>query len=162
MQKPNYKLNLTGGQITKIFITALSIFTTTTSIAAVQNNETANISATAYVDSVTQWGAWELDIEPAAGGLTPPTAQALNARGSKLSLRTNSISALTAIPPVPAQIPPVSTPATPVGPSGPVGPSNFAPPAATPAVTIIVNLPPSTNVTPVDPGTIPSGSTGLF
>ncbi|MBT8134385.1 MAG: hypothetical protein KJO03_07735, partial [Gammaproteobacteria bacterium] len=35
-------------------------------------------SEVAYVDSVTKWGAWELDIEPAAGGLTPPSTGALN------------------------------------------------------------------------------------
>lgn len=80
-------------------------------------------SEVAYVDSVTKWGAWELDIEPAAGGLTPPSTQAMNPRNSKVRLRTNSISALappglpsptpTAIPKIPA------TPSTPVVPSSP-------------------------------------------
>ena len=127
-------------------------------VATASNQE----ETTNYIDSVTGWGAWELDIEPAAGGLTPTTTQAINARASKVSLRTNSISALAGIPPVPTQIPPVQTPATPVGPTGPIGPSNFAPAAATPATTIIVNLPPSANVSPVSPSAIPSGTGGLF
>ena len=51
-------------------------------------------TATAYVDSIHQWGAWDLDIEPAAGGLQQASTQALNARDSRASVRTNSFSAL--------------------------------------------------------------------
>ena len=73
-------------------------------------------SEVAYVDSVTQWGPWELDIEPAAGGLTPPSTGALNARDSRVSLRTNSIAALApppgqpVVPNAPAPVPPIVTP----------------------------------------------------
>ena len=47
-----------------------------------------------YVDSITKWGAWELDIEPAAGGLKQPVTRALYTRDSKLTVRTNSFAAL--------------------------------------------------------------------
>ena len=94
-----------------------------------------------YVDSVTKWGAWELDIEPAAGGLQQSSSQILNARDSKVTLRTNSIAALApqrpdipAVPAVPA-IP--ATPTTPAVPAIPAIPA--APPGATPPV--IVTLP---------------------
>lgn len=58
----------------------------------------AQDTAQPYVDSITQWGAWELDIEPAAGGLLRPQSRALKARDAKLDLRTNSISALAPTP----------------------------------------------------------------
>ena len=94
-----------------------------------------------YVDSVTKWGAWELDIEPAAGGLQQSSSQILKARDSKVTLRTNSIAALApqrpdipAVPAVPA-IP--ATPTTPAVPAIPAIPA--APPGATPPV--IVTLP---------------------
>lgn len=74
-----------------------------------------------YVDSVTKWGAWELDIEPAAGGLQQSSSQILNARDSKVTLRTNSIAALAPqrpdIPAVPAT---PTTPAVPAVPAVPV------------------------------------------
>lgn len=98
----------------------------------------------AYVDSVTTWGAWELDIEPAAGGLTPPTTQALNARNSKVALRTNSISALA--PKIPA------TPAVPGSPGTPAIPAIPATPALTP-------MSPSVPI-PVGGPTVPRGGPG--
>jgi hypothetical protein len=103
-----------------------------------------------YVDSIHQWGPWELDIEPAAGGIQPPSTKALNARDSKVTLRTNSIAALapTAPTPVVFQTPttpvvppvvPVTPPAPPVTPPRPAAPINFAPPGAAPAT--VVTLP---------------------
>ncbi len=101
---------------------------------------------TAYVDSIHQWGAWELDIAPAAGGLQQPSTQALNARDTNVSLRANSISALSgapratiAIPAVPAVPATPTTPAGPATPAIPAAPTTFAPPEATPGV--IVTLP---------------------
>lgn len=106
---------------------------------------------TAYVDSIHQWGAWELDIEPAAGGLQQPSTQALNARDTNVSLRANSINALRgngvatladttrttpAIPAVPAT---PTTPAVPAIPARPAAPTMPAPPGATPP--IVVTLP---------------------
>ena len=73
--------------LTRLCLIAASFVLTATSAAATNEN-------TAYIDSVHQWGPWELDIEPAAGGLKTQTTQALNARDSKVRLRTNSISAL--------------------------------------------------------------------
>ena len=166
MKKSNYKSNICTINISKILFIALSLVITPTAIAGVSDITAEN--DTVYVDSVTQWGAWNLDIEPAAGGLTQAATQALNARDSSVSLRANSISALAQVaPPVPALKPPTPatpvTPVVPVTPVGPVGPANFAPPAATPATTIIVNLPPATNITPfVDSSAAPTGISGLF
>lgn len=110
-------------------------------------------TSTAYVDSIHQWGAWELDIEPAAGGLQQPSTQALNARETNVSLRANSINALRAngvatlsdttratpaIPAVPA-VP--ATPAAPAIPARPAPSGTIAPPGSTP--TIVVTLPAS-------------------
>jgi hypothetical protein len=71
----------------------------------------------AYVDSIHQWGPWELDIEPAAGGIQPPSTKALNARDSKVTLRINSIAALAPPAPVvfnsPVPIVPNVVPVTP-------------------------------------------------
>ena len=118
----------------KLWLITASLVLTTTSVAATNNNtaQDYNTSSTAYVDSVFQWGAWELDIEPAAGGLQPQTMQALNARDSKVRLRTNSMSALAppqrpktrtrapaplpVIPPLPAPVPTI----TPISPRVPV------------------------------------------
>ena len=110
-------------------------------------------SEVAYVDSVKKWGAWELDIEPAAGGLTAPSTGALNPRDSRVALRTNSISALapptSAKPTVITQSPimppviPAAPPAPPVIPTRPAAPTTFAPPAATPPT--VVTLPAAFN-----------------
>ena len=91
---------------------------TTTSMAATSD------SATDYVDSVHSWGAWALDIEPAAGGIQPQATQPLNARETRVSLRTNSISALSpqrALPDVitPNGPTPVPTTPAPTAPSAP-------------------------------------------
>jgi len=86
----------------------------------------------AYVDSVKKWGAWELDIEPAAGGLTAPSTGALNPRDSRVALRTNSISAL-APPAQPAAITqsPIMPPVIPAAP--PTPPVPVTPPIGGPA-----------------------------
>ena len=72
--------------------------------------------ATAYVDSVHQWGAWELDIEPAAGGISQPATDPLGSRSARATFRTNSFSAIAPtapVPPVadaPVPAPPIYTP----------------------------------------------------
>lgn len=97
----------------------------------------------AYVDSIHKWGAWGLDIEPAAGGVTPPGTQPLSARQSKLQLRTNSFAGLgpqpiiisaaptpgpspgpTPAPPAPAPVTPAPTPISPSVPIPVGGPSD--------------------------------------
>ncbi len=123
------------------FILATTAYTAT-ALAGAPTSDTN----TAYVDSIHQWGAWELDIEPAAGGLQQPSTQALNARDTNVSLRANSISALSgapratvAIPAIPAGPATPITPAVPATPAIPAAPTTFAPPGATPGV--IVTLP---------------------
>ena len=126
MNSPLHKTNNNNSMPIKPAIslatTALLMLATTMSVA-----EELNM---AYVDSVHKWGAWELDIEPAAGGLSQPQTQALNARNSKVVLRTNSVAALA---------PKRATPAISASPAVPGAPGVPAVPAipATPAITPI-------------------------
>ena len=109
--------------LARLCLIAASFVLTATSAAGTNEN-------TAYIDSVHQWGPWELDIEPAAGGLKTQTTQVLNARDSKVRLRTNSISALApqqaktitrSSAPLPVAPPPPPAPTiTPIRPSVPV------------------------------------------
>ena len=94
----------------------------------------AGQSTISYVDSVHNWGAWGLDIEPAAGGLSQPTTQALNARDSKIALRTNSMAALA--PPASPRSPVVFT-----APSTPIVPNNVPVTPPTPPVTPAIGGP---------------------
>lgn len=110
------------------FIVATTAYATTALAGAPTSD--AN---TAYVDSIHQWGAWELDIEPAAGGLQQLSTQALHVKDTKVSLRTNSIAALakgivtsseitgdvSAFPVTPA-VPPTITPIRPISPNVPI------------------------------------------
>jgi hypothetical protein len=91
-----------------------------------------------YVDSVTKWGAWELDIEPAAGGLELPSPRAMSPRNSKVALRTNSIAEL-APPPSSATTPPPMPPTIPVTPPAPITPPTITP--ISPSVPIPVGGP---------------------
>lgn len=139
--------NLFSVNTIKLGLAALCLTFASASIAEWHEDDT---TTTAYVDSIHQWGPWELDIEPAAGGIQPPSTKALNARDSKVSLRINSIAALapqapqtpvafnSPVPIVPPVVP-VTPPAPPVTPPRPTAPTNFAPPAATP--TTVVTLP---------------------
>lgn len=132
----------------------------TTILMAATSVSVAEESSVAYVDSVLKWGAWELDIEPAAGGISAPTPRALNARGAKVTLRTNSITAL-APPPAPSSgtpfnpivsgtpVPTPVIPTSPVKPFVPAAPTNPAPPGATPP--IVVTLPAPTAPTSFAP-----------
>ena len=53
--------------------------------------------ATSYVASINEWGAWELGIEPAAGGPAPPSSGALNARSSNVTFRPKENSAVSPV-----------------------------------------------------------------
>jgi len=125
---------LFSANVVKFGLATLCLSFATSSMAEWNDNPPAE---TAYVDSIHQWGAWELDIEPAAGGITPASTRALNARDPKVSFRINSIAALApnAIPvspasvpvPAPTQTPPAITPVRPIGPHIPIhvgGPSD--------------------------------------
>ena len=158
--KQNRVTNLVPGlfsiKTAQLVLTALTLSFATTSIAAWKNSAD---EAPEYVDSIHKWGAWEHDIEPAAGGLQQSSSQVLNARDSKVSLRTNSVSALApqrpAVPAVPA------TPTTPAVPA--ISAAPIAPPAATPSIPIIINLPPTSSATPItNPNNVPSGTSGLY
>ncbi len=159
MNSPIHELTINNSLTTKLILAATLLLATSTSFA-----EDADLT---YVDSVHNWGAWGLDLEPAAGGLTPPTTQALNARNTKVVLRTNSIAALAppaspiqpeipVAPPTPPIAPP---PVPPIAPSIPTAPTTFAPPGATPIVP--VTLPPrAPSIIPAAPSTFaPPGAT---
>ena len=132
-------------QFTKYIIATICICLSSASYAAWKTDEEVAAEeaekATAYADSVHQWGAWELDIEPAAGGITPAVTQALSDRGARVAFRTNSFSAIAptapaaTTPPItdtPVPTPPIYTPppvptVTPISPSVPIpvgGPSD--------------------------------------
>jgi hypothetical protein len=155
MNIPLHELNKNSSHTAKLILITALMLATSASVA-----EESNI---AYVDSVHKWGAWNLDIEPAAGGLQQPSTKALNTRDTKVVLRTNSFSALAppASPKSPATpVTPIAPPVTPpikppVRPSLPAAPTNFAPPAATPTTT--VTLPSSIPSAPTN--FAPSGAT---
>lgn len=141
MNCPIRKLDKHSSLATRLILTAVLMAATSVSMA--------EESSLAYVDSVLKWGAWELDIEPAAGGLSAPGTKALNARSSKVALRTNSIAALA--PPAPVKgspvhpivpgtpVPPPVVPVPPVKPPVPAAPTSPAPSGATPPT--VVTLP---------------------
>ena len=123
MKKTKCKLNKATRQFIKPWLIMMSMALAATATAATNDNTTS-----AFVDSVHQWGAWGLDIEPAAGGLQQPTTQSLNARAAKVDLRTNSISALAPrdrspviFTPSPSPSPAPSAPPLPVTPPIPPG-----------------------------------------
>jgi len=165
VNKLNKKTSLTA----KLFLAAALMAVTSVSVAEDDN--------VAYVDSVFKWGAWELDIEPAAGGISPPTPRALNARGAKITLRTNSIAALAPSAPVPGG----GTPSNPIVPGTPVPPPVIPiPPTGPTIIPISPNIPipvggpgggyaPAPTITTISPnvpipvggpGSIPSGGPG--
>jgi len=109
---------------------ALLVFSNT--FAADQNTG----KSVAYVDSIHKWGAWELDLEPAAGGISPPGTRPLAARDTKVQLRSNSFSGLG------PSVTIAERPATPVNPVIPVNPT--PPPTTPPVVT-----PPAPVVPPI-------------
>jgi hypothetical protein len=109
--------------VIKFGLATLCLTFATASMAQWNDNPSTE---TAYVDSIHQWGAWELDIEPAAGGITTASTKALNARDPKVSFRINSIAALApqaavtfnsptspVVPPVVPVTPPVTPPIPP-------------------------------------------------
>lgn len=125
------KLDTALRQGIKLGLVTLPLILTATANAATNNEDVA------LIDSVHQWGAWGLDIEPAAGGIAPPATQALHARNSKISLRTNSISALS------PSITGAAIPATPAIPALPATPTTNPAVPAVPAMPAITPISPS-------------------
>jgi hypothetical protein len=147
VQNKTCKLNMFTQKLALIFMLMTASTMSAAELKWIDSDQDSEAEV-AYVDSVKKWGAWELDIEPAAGGLTAPSTGALNPRDSRVALRTNSISALappsSAKPTVITQspiMPPVvpTAPPAPPAPALPPAPGNFAPPGATPPV--VVTLP---------------------
>jgi hypothetical protein len=166
MNRSVNELNKKASLTAKLFLASVLITATSVSVAEEANQDTD----VAYVDSVLKWGAWELDIEPAAGGISAPKTRALNARSSKVALRTNSIAALApagGAPVIPGKppgggptLPPV-VPAppglTPISPNVPIpvgGPGGSAAPAPT-----ITTINPSVPIPVGGPG-VPRGGPG--
>jgi len=167
MNHPANKLNKKTSLTAKLFLATALMAVTSVSVAEDDN--------VAYVDSVLKWGAWELDIEPAAGGISAPTPRALNARNAKVTLRTNSIAALapqtprggtpvnpivpgTPVPPPVTPIPPTGPGITTINPSVPIpsgGPGGGPAPAPT-----ITTISPGVPIPTGGPGGIPSGGPG--
>ena len=111
-------------------VSALLVFAAL-SLTAVTNanaDSDSDSTTTAYVDSIHQWGAWELDIEPAAGGLQQPSTQALNSRDARVALRTNSFSAVAPRD----RSPVIFSPSAPIVP--PIVPVTPPPPPVTPPI----------------------------
>ena len=123
MKNPTYRiLPSLCSSATRLLFAAASL-----TMMAAANADSGNNTTTAYVDSIHQWGAWELDIEPAAGGLQQAGTQALNARDSRVSLRTNSVSALAR-----NRSPVIFTPSAPIVPN--IVPVTPPPPPVTPPI----------------------------
>lgn len=134
MKDPLHELNNRGAFVAKLAVIITLMTTPTISVAELKWKTSEEIAEeeTAYVDSVKSWGAWELDIEPSASGLTPASTGALNARNSKVTVRTNSFSALAPIPAPPVAAAPVQ-PVIPAPPVVPVTPPPVTPPLGGPA-----------------------------
>lgn len=83
-----------------------------------------------FVDSVYQWGSWDLGIEPAAGGPIPPANRPVNVKTTNLQFRPNANNTFTSARDnvmsssgnSPSPLPPSGAPTTPV----------IAPPGSTP------------------------------
>lgn len=125
-------------------------------------------------DSVFAWGMWEYNIAPAAGDLQGRNANPLNPRSAKVTLRTNSNSALDPTtftpggtaelsPNIRPIVPPASTPPPIIITQAPPPrvvpiPTIPAPPAATPPTNI--TPPPAPNIG-TSPGAGPISGTPL-
>ncbi len=153
MDKPEHKL-CTTGNFGKALIAVSALMTSAV---------TADVAESTFVDSVHKWGAWELDIEPAAGGLNQSSTQPLNARSSKVTLRTNSISAL-----APQPAPQITNPPAPIAPPLPTMPTIPSITPINPSVPIptggpgFSGAPTIPSITPISPGVaIPTGSPAI-
>jgi hypothetical protein len=89
--------SLSAGLVAIALLATTSISLAVTDTDTIKGEVTAEPAALVYVDSVKTWGAWNLDIQPAAGGIATPSVQPIKARGTQLRLRTNSFTALAPI-----------------------------------------------------------------
>ena len=94
-------------------------------LLSISTSAYATENTTAYVDSVHGWGAWELGLEPAAGGSTPSPSRALTSRSANIKFRPNDNSAFS--PDSRRNQTPAPT-TTPIGPIiGPIAPGQPLP-----------------------------------
>lgn len=96
------------------FMAAVCLLATSTLTSALPGESTR---AAGFVDSVYDWGAWGLGIEPAAGNPQPVSGRAINVNLTTVSFRPNDNArfAPDVIPPVntpPLKKPPIDTPPT--------------------------------------------------
>lgn len=107
-------------------MTAMCLLATSSFATALPGDEN---KTSAFVDSVYEWGTWELGVEPAAGGLAPMSNRALNVRLANVKFRPNDNTTFSpgasrvavTTPVAPAVLPPVVTP--PIEPPVRVSPS---------------------------------------
>lgn len=109
-----------------VLLSASALLVSSNTFAAEQNTG----KSVAYVDSIHKWGAWELDLEPAAGGISPPGTRPLAARDTKVQVRPNSFSGLG------SSVTIAERPVTPVNPVNPVPPP-VTPPVVTPPAPVV-------------------------
>jgi len=126
--------------VTTAILTA-ALFTPVTFAATGNHHCKAQPGHNNSADCVFDWGAWGLNIEPAAGGISHSPGQIIKPLHPQFSLTTNSTAAL-----APTEIPPAVKP-----------PTIAAPPAATPHIP--VTPPPSPHVG-TSPGTGSISGTG--
>jgi hypothetical protein len=133
MSYREYKFKSSFGAITALCLMLVG------AVACADTASSDDKSATTFVDSVNDWGTWELGIEPAAGPQAPNT-QVMTVRQSDVQFRPNDNAAyipnrqeinqpLPNNPPAPIPndpTPPVPTPV--IGPGG----SGAVPPGMTP------------------------------
>ena len=141
----------------RLFAGACMLGLTALSFAAQNPDE----SLTAYVDSVHEWGAWELGLQPAAGiGSSTSSRRAVTARVSNVQFRPNDNSAFTPdrrpiiqTTAMPTPLPPVPVVPTPVVPT-PVVPTPVVPAPVVP----VPAMPTSASAATGQP--LPTGSPG--
>jgi len=83
-----------------------------------------------FVDSVYEWGSWDLGIEPAAGGPIPAARRPVNVQQNNLKFRPNDNNKFTSSRETVMTT--TQNGPTPLPPGSPAAPPSFAPPGAAP------------------------------
>jgi len=168
------KTNLKQAESTRATSTPISHFLLGCSLLVMCTQTFASSKPKSEIsDSVFAWGMWEYKIAPAAGDLQSLNASPLNPRSAKVTLRTNSNSAIApgSTAGLAPNIRPVTQPA-PIAPTAPiivtqapppiVIPTIPAPPAATPNVPVTPQAAPNIGVGGSTPGGASVPGTGGF
>jgi hypothetical protein len=117
MQRTIYKINdqkfgvMKMASKQKVLLMAAICLSGASTLASALPGDSSKIKT---VDSVYEWGVWQLGIEPAAGGPIPVSTQALNVRLANVKFRPNDNSAFSptsrAAEKLPITLPPLSFP----------------------------------------------------